>query len=134
MVKGYGHIALTCADVKASIDFYCEKLGFKQAFTLKDADGNPWIEYIGIAPGQFLELFYAKPGFANNPGSYSHVCLVVEDINTAASTLKAKGVAITSGPSQGRDGNWQCWVQDPDGNRIEFMQISPDSSQGTFVF
>jgi hypothetical protein len=29
----------------------------------------------------------------------------------------------------GLDGNWQAWVKDPDGNAIEFMQLSEDSPQ-----
>jgi lactoylglutathione lyase len=27
------------------------------------------------------------------------------------------------------DHNWQAWIDDPDGNAIELMQISPDSPQ-----
>jgi lactoylglutathione lyase len=29
----------------------------------------------------------------------------------------------------GADGNRQCWIADPDGNRIEFMQMSPSCMQ-----
>ena len=27
------------------------------------------------------------------------------------------------------DKNWQAWIEDPDGNRIELMQIMPDCLQ-----
>ena len=29
--------------------------------------------------------------------------------------------------------NWQCWTHDPDGIKIELMQISDDSPQMKFI-
>ena len=29
----------------------------------------------------------------------------------------------------GADNNWQCWIEDPDGNRIEFMQMAENAMQ-----
>ena len=29
----------------------------------------------------------------------------------------------------GADYNYQAWIEDPDGNRIELMQMMPDSMQ-----
>ena len=31
------------------------------------------------------------------------------------------------------DGNWQCWTHDPDGNRIELMQMGEESIQNKFA-
>ena len=33
----------------------------------------------------------------------------------------------------GLDHNRQCWIEDPDGNRIEFMQMSRDSMQAEAI-
>ena len=33
----------------------------------------------------------------------------------------------------GLDRNRQCWIEDPDGNRIEFMQMSPESMQAEAI-
>ena len=33
----------------------------------------------------------------------------------------------------GSDRNWQCWTHDPDGNRIELMQMMDDSKQMMFL-
>jgi lactoylglutathione lyase len=30
---------------------------------------------------------------------------------------------------RGNDGNLQAWISDPDGNRIEFMELDPESKQ-----
>ena len=32
-------------------------------------------------------------------------------------------------PKVGCDGNWQCWITDPDGVRIEIMQLAAGSPQ-----
>ncbi len=44
-------------------------------------------------------------------------------------TLEARGLPITGEPVRGQDSNWQYWLQDPDGNRIELMQIASASPQ-----
>ena len=33
----------------------------------------------------------------------------------------------------GADGNWQAWIEDPDGHRIELMQMMPDSLQAKAI-
>ncbi|MFD0696204.1 VOC family protein [Paenibacillus sp. GCM10027628] len=132
MIKQIGHIALTVRDMEASLHFYCDILGFHKAFDILDDQENPWIIYIKIGNGQFIELFYGgenTPEPVNKPIGYNHLCLEVEDIHTVAEHLKAHGVTLDVEPTQGKDLNFQCWVKDPDGNRIEFMQMNPASPQ-----
>lgn len=124
-----GHLAFDVADMEASLRFYCDGLGFQDAFEMAHPKtGQPWIRYIKIAPGQFIELFYGRKG-ENQKNSYNHLCLAVEDIFAAEQLLKDKGLPIDDAPKQGCDGNWQCWTHDPDGNKIEFMKLEPDSPQ-----
>ncbi len=128
MITGIAHTAYAVADMRATLDFYCGRLGMKHTFSI-DRDGKPWIEYVMVAPGQFVEFFYAGPDYKPAKGSYLHLCLRVDDIHAQAAALEAAGVALRVRPTVGKDGNWQCWADDPDGNAIEFMQISPDSQQ-----
>lgn len=128
MIKGIAHVAFTVSRMEESLHFYCDVLGFTKAFELQDDKGNPWIVYIKVCEDQFVELFYGST--EENPRqSYSHLCLEVEDIHQIASRLKECGVVLDSEPRQGKDTNWQCWAKDPDGNRIEFMQMNPASPQ-----
>ncbi|GIO61766.1 MULTISPECIES: VOC family protein [Paenibacillus] len=132
MIRGIGHLAFDVADMNKSIDFYCGILGFKKAFSIEDDHGNPWIEYIKVREGQFIELFYGaenKPEAVKRPIGFSHLCLEVGSIEEIAAHLKRHGVPLDVEPQQGKDSNWQCWVKDPDGNRIEFMQLNPNSPQ-----
>ena len=131
-IENIAHIAFRVADMQKSLDFYCNVLGFIHAFSIKAEDGKPWIEYLKIIDGQFLELFYSKssdPGKGAPKSTNNHICLSVEDIHETARTLESKGIELVI-PVRGREGsNWQCWCRDPDGNYIEFMYIHPDSFQ-----
>lgn len=133
MIKGIGHNAYTVKDMEKSLHFYSEILGFKKLFELKRPEtGEPWIVYLKVKDGQFIELFYGGNKKVEVDGStigYSHLCLEVDDIHQTAEYLKSKGVHLDVEPKQGLDLNYQCWARDPDGNRIEFMQMHPDSPQ-----
>ena len=129
-ICGIGHLAMNARDMEKTLNFYCGVLGLKHAFTLRDAEGNPWIEYLKVADSNFIELFYPKSDISLATNStYNHVCLRVEDIHAAEKALDGAGWEVDIRPKQGADANWQMWVRDPDGNRIELMQISPDSPQ-----
>jgi len=60
--------------------------------------------------------------------SYQHLCLEVDDINATVEDLRAKGIEVTD-PALGSDRSWQSWLADPDGNRIELHQYTPESRQ-----
>ncbi|HUZ17162.1 MAG TPA: VOC family protein [Spirochaetia bacterium] len=125
-----GHTALLVRDMQKSTDFYTKVLGFKKVFDLKDDKGNPWIVYFKIGKDQFIELFYSKDEPDNDfkPRiGYQHVCYEVDDINATEKEIVKGGGALDRPIKKGLDGNFQMWVKDPDGNRIELMQIVPDS-------
>lgn len=129
MIKGIGHVAFNISDLDRSLDFYCNKLGLRKAFQLdREGTPSPWIVYIQIAPGHFIELFPGASG-ENTPSErgYNHFCLLVDDMATTLKDLEARGLPIEGGPTRGLDNNWQYWLTDPDGNRIELMQIAHDS-------
>ena len=136
MITGIGHVAFRVTSLQRALDFYCNKLGFSEAFRLEqEGQPSPWIVYIQIAPGAFIELFpdsQAAPGTipARDPqASYKHVCLLVDNMSATLSELASRGLEITQAPTVGLDHNFQYWMNDPDGNPIELMQIMPDSPQ-----
>ena len=128
-ISGIAHCAYNVTDMQAALDFYVGKLGMKHAFSLTRPDGTPWIEYIKVAPGQFIELFYADHPFDNGRHAYNHLCLQVPSCKEAEKQLIEAGVTIEVPLKQGSDHNYQLWIRDPDGNRVEVMEISPLSPQ-----
>ncbi|MFC4403039.1 VOC family protein [Gracilibacillus xinjiangensis] len=130
MIKRIGHTAYYVKDMNKSLTFYCNILGFEKAFELHKENGEPWIVYIKVAERQSIELFYDGQEGSNKVDravGYHHLCLEVNDIDQIAQHVKAKGLSLESGPKKGIDGNYQCWIKDPDGNPIEFMQLIPGS-------
>ena len=129
-IKAISHSALNVRSMDEAMKFYCGVLGFTQAFSA-NRNGKPWIQYIKVAPRQFFELFYCDPDddFPSDISLYGHVCLSVKDIFAAEKALDEAGWPIDIRPKQGGDKNWQLWTKDPDGNKIEIMQIDPESPQ-----
>jgi lactoylglutathione lyase len=130
-VKSIGHIAVSVKDIDRSLDFYVNKLGFEEMFRL-ERDGRLWIVYLRITDTQFIELFPdgvgdSAPPFANV--GYNHLCLEIDNIDEAIAELKGRGVALTAEKKLGVDHNYQAWIADPEGNRIELMQLGPDAMQ-----
>ena len=133
MITGISHLALNVKDMEKSMDFYTRVLGFKKVFSISHPETNaPWIEYLQ-AGKQFIELFYN--GNEDNPWKsslrgFNHLCLQVDDINKTVKNIEEAGYPMDRPVNQGRDKNFQAWLKDPDGVRIELMQINPESPQG----
>lgn len=131
-LNGIGHVALKVADMGRSLEYYRDRLGFAEMMRLDRDDGSLWLVYLRITDTQFLELFPGGEG-ERAPGpertAVNHFCLECTDIHATADALRAAGVALTVEPKMGADRNWQCWIEDPDGNRIEFMQMAADAMQ-----
>jgi lactoylglutathione lyase len=136
MITGLTHLAVTAKDMDKSLDFYIRGLGLKKVFELPEPNtGSPWIIYLQ-AGSQFIELFYH--GSKDNPWDpslrgFHHICLQVDDIHKTFKQIEDAGYKADKAPKQGVDKNWQAWVTDPDGVRIELMQIEADSPQGKLI-
>ena len=133
-----GHLAVTVKDMEKSLDFYCRVLGLKKAFEFNNPEsGKPWIVYLYLGEGQYVELFYDAT--VNNPWKpelrgFNHIAILVDDCVKKCAEIKAAGYPIDVEPKQASvDHNWQFWVTDPDGIRVEFMTISPKSPQFKFA-
>lgn len=133
---GIGHVALKVSDIERSLAFYRDRLSFTEMMRLNRDDGSLWLVYLRVTDTQFVEIFPGGEG-DRAPGSgrtaINHFCLECNDIEATAATLRAEGIALTVEPKMGADGNRQCWIDDPDGNRIEFMEMSPDSMQAEAI-
>lgn len=131
-LKAIGHVALKVADIERSLAFYRDTLGFEEMMHLDREDGSLWLVYLRITDTQFLELFPGGRG-PRAPDAedtaINHFCLECEHLDATADVLRAAGVALTVQPKMGLDRNRQCWIEDPDGNRIEFMELAPNAMQ-----
>jgi lactoylglutathione lyase len=124
------------SDVERTLAFYCGKLGFEEMFRLHCEDGRLWLLYLRITDEQYLEVFPEAAG-ERAPGAetngLNHVCLTVDDLDEVVRQLAERGVALTRPVKLGPDGNRQAWIEDPDGNRIELMEMAADGLQAKAV-
>jgi lactoylglutathione lyase len=130
-VSSIAHVAIRVKDVERTLDFYVRKLGMREMMRL-DRDGRLWLLYLRITDTQFLEVFPEGVGeraSERDAVGFNHICLEMADINVALRELEAAGVPLIREKQMGADGNWQAWIEDPDGHRIELMQMMPDSLQ-----
>ena len=131
-ITGIGHIALKVYDLDKSLDFYRDRLGFREMMRIDKPEGGLWLVYLRVTDDQFIEIF---PGAENarapgwNGNAITHVCLAVDDLDAVVDRVTAAGIPLLIDKKTAVDGNRQAWIEDPDGNRIEFMQLSPDSMQ-----
>ena len=128
-----GHVAFRVNDLDKSLAFYA-KLGFPEFLRLTEEDGSPWICYLKITDDVYLELFPGADGALvpnNMRAGVNHLCLTTEDIEATEAHLKQVGVPLEAprNPNRGVDRNRGMWVVDPDGNRIEIMEMAADCIQ-----
>lgn len=134
-VTSIGHVAIRVKDIDRSLDFYVNRLGFREMMRF-DRDGRLWIVYLRISDEQFLEIFPDGTGERapeREPVGYNHMCLTVPDIEQTVRELEAMGVPMIRPKVKQIDNNWQTWIEDPDGHRIELMEMAADSKQGEAI-
>ena len=127
-ITSIGHVALRVRDFDRALAFYVGQLGFDEMFRL-DRDGRLWIIYLRITDDQYLELFdegLTERAHAPEATGLNHLCLTVDDLDAVIGRLGRAGVALSRPKKLAMDGNHQAWIEDPDGNRIELMQMAPD--------
>jgi len=131
MVTGLAHLCLTVSDLEASVAFYCDKLGLRQAFDFVNDAGERFGVYLHVGGRAFIELFQAQEK-QENGGSCRHMCLEVDDIESTVAMLRREGVAVGE-ITMGADNAWQAWLEDPDGNRIELHCYTRESRQSVYL-
>jgi lactoylglutathione lyase len=123
----YLHTMYRITDPDRSRAFY-EALGLefrRDMDIVRDGEKEATNYFFGV-PGQDeeLELTYNHDGRTYDLGSgYGHIALAVDDLDGTLSRLKDEGIEPERPPYQVRAGGSRlCFVQDPDGYRIELIE------------
>ncbi|HET9087249.1 MAG TPA: VOC family protein [Acidobacteriaceae bacterium] len=124
------HAGFIVHDQAAEDHFYRDVLGFRSAWyggmvdgrtdfvDMQVPDGTDWLEYMLHSPA---------PPTATVSGILNHLALGVGDIHKAAELLQQRGwkPSSRSHAQIGRDGKWQLNLYDPNGTRVELMELRP---------
>ena len=117
----YLHTMVRVSDVDRSLDFYCNKLGFREVRRMESPQGRFTLYYLA-APGDEdaqIELTYNWDPEAYGEGrNFGHLAYEVDDIYALCERLMRSGVTINRPP---RDGS-MAFVRSPDRHSIELLQ------------
>ena len=119
-VTGFDHIVLRCADVEASLAFYCDELGLEPERVEEWRRGEVLFPSVRIDPATLIDLFGAERDGRN----LDHFCLVIEptDLDALAARFPAAQRADGLFGAQGFASS--VYLEDPDGNTIELRSYS----------
>ena len=131
-VAGLSHVAIRTRSISDSVRFYTDVLGLREAFRMFREDGSLATVYLYLAPGQYLELFSdgTREGLTGpDVIGICHLCLMTKDIRRSFDAVKASGAPLDSEVKRGKSQCLMFWTHDPDGTRIEVMEMPPESMQ-----
>lgn len=124
----YLHTMVRVSDERASLDFYCNKLGMVE-IRRYDSEAGRFTNIFLAAPGDadtaadtkapVLELTYNwDPEDYNGGRNFGHLAFETDDIYALCQQLKDGGVTINRPPRDGR----MAFVRSPDGISVELLQ------------
>ena len=124
----YLHTMVRVSDEKASLDFYCNKLGMVE-IRRYDSEAGRFTNIFLAAPGDadtaadtkapVLELTYNwDPEDYTGGRNFGHLAFETDDIYALCQQLQDAGITINRPPRDGR----MAFVRSPDGISVELLQ------------
>ncbi|MBK1665063.1 lactoylglutathione lyase [Rhodospirillum rubrum] len=122
------HTMVRVADLDASLDFYCAKLGLREISRQDNEKGRFTLVFLAAPADEetaretkapLVELTYNwDPEVYTGGRNFGHLAYKVDDIYATCQKLMDAGVTINRPP---RDGN-MAFIRSPDGISIELLQ------------
>jgi catechol 2,3-dioxygenase-like lactoylglutathione lyase family enzyme len=124
-VVGVNHVGIVVEHFDEALAFYTQKMGFREAFTVRDDKGQPVLAYVQVSRNTFVEL---QPVTADRRPGINHVGLEVDNIQATIDRLKQHGVVVEDARVS-RTNSKIANATDPNGVRIELSELPPGSLQ-----
>lgn len=123
-IVGLNHVAVSVADYASATDFYGKRMGFREAFSFREADGSPYLTYFQVNRDTFVEVMQATP---QRPAGCPHFGLEVEHLDSAIERLRQRGVQVREPSVSPRTGSRIALASGPGGINIELLEFGPES-------
>ncbi|MEO6652138.1 MAG: VOC family protein [Ilumatobacteraceae bacterium] len=115
LVTDIHHVSLNVSDTETALRFYRDVLGMEVLDRPDFGFAGAWLD---AGNGRQVHLIEAPVP----PDSGQHMAFRVDDIVAVITELRAAGFSVPDGRSVPGTPIRQTFVNDPDGNRIEFTQ------------
>lgn len=125
MLKRLSHVCLGSTDLLRTLGFYRDVLGCEVAHEFRNPEGELYGVFLACRNGTFIEFFKDDKTEAAG-GLFRHVSFEVENIEGMADIARRHG--FKPDVRRGRtDHILQFFINDPDGNMLEFQQHDTQS-------
>jgi len=124
----YLHTMVRVADIDASLDFYCNKMGMKEVRRVESEQGRFTLIFLAASEDEetgrndrapLLELTHNwDPEEYGEGRNFGHLAFEVDDIYATCQSLMDNGVTINRPPRDGR----MAFVRSPDNISVELLQ------------
>ncbi len=117
-IRQINHVTTMVKDTARAMAFYNDLLGIKQIQSQVD---NPAITWLQLENGVMVHLIETDEAPAK-PGNVHHA-FQVDDLEATRATLESSGYEALRGGVR-YDGQAYFFIEDPDGNSVEFCTAS----------
>ena len=117
-ISQINHVTTMVKDTARAMEFYNKLLGIKQIQSQVD---NPAITWLQLDNGIMVHLIETDEAPAK-PGNIHHA-FQVDDLEATRETLESNGFDVLRGGVR-YDGQAYFFIEDPDGNSVEFCTAS----------
>jgi catechol 2,3-dioxygenase-like lactoylglutathione lyase family enzyme len=117
-IKTINHVGIPVWDRRVSLKFYRDILGLQVIPSMVDSSNIVWTKTLD---GTMVHLI--EPADGENLG-VPHTAFEVEDFDAAVESLRDSGYPNISDTGERHDGQGYIFIDDNDGNRLEFTTAS----------
>jgi catechol 2,3-dioxygenase-like lactoylglutathione lyase family enzyme len=152
VITGLLHFGITCSDADRSLAFYRDVFGMRLLSDRIVPKGG-FVEQVTGVDGAHVRIVHLQ-GYGTNveliewlepPGEKrarrfqdagtSHLCFTTDDLDALHERLRETEIVFRSGPTTvvggPNDGGKGMYVEDPDGNGVEIVQLARPWPQAT---
>jgi catechol 2,3-dioxygenase-like lactoylglutathione lyase family enzyme len=117
------HVGINVPNIAEAVAYYTETMGYREAFRVNDAQGQPRLVYMQISRNTFLEL---NPANAQRPAGFTHYGLHVDNAAQAVAMFRGRGATVTD-TNVSDTKAVLANITDPYMGRIELAELTPQS-------
>jgi catechol 2,3-dioxygenase-like lactoylglutathione lyase family enzyme len=117
------HVGINVSNIAEAVTYYTQKMGYREAFRVNDAKGQPRLVYMQISKNTFLEL---NPATAERPAGFTHYGLQVENAAQAVARFRKSGLMVSDTNTSDTKAILAN-ITDPYMGRIELTELTPES-------